>query len=449
MPGCCASDTDCEDDSICTSDSCTDSGECENEPIEDCCESKEDCNDDNECTFDACQNNLCVHVPTPNAEGCCATDEDCLVENDACILSSWCMPATATCEHDAVECDDGDPCTLDECVDGECIATTDNSPEECCLSDADCDDQKLCTVDTCTPQVGCNHSDIPFCCEVDDDCNDDTAQTTDTCVANVCQYCEDFTFEIEQVPVDIVFVVDQSTSMTDKIDLVRTYLNDFAAYITTAGVDYHVLLVATRYQGENAICIDPPLAGENCKDSDTFRQINKQVGSHNGLQLVMENINDIEAFMRPNSQRQFVLISDDESDVGALTFDFFLIAQGDYDGYTFHSIIGQAIPSCATGVGNIYAQLSNGTGGLLVDICSADWTQSFQQLGDSTATASQSFPLTHPADVASLDVVIGGLPATAGFDYTYDAQSHRIILTDPLPPPDTAINVCYKPFGAP
>ncbi len=45
------------------------------------------------------------------------------------------------------DCDDGNECTIDECVDGECVYTP-----------VDCDDDDPCTADSCDPEVGCIHT---------------------------------------------------------------------------------------------------------------------------------------------------------------------------------------------------------------------------------------------------------------------------------------------------
>ena len=59
------------------------------------------------------------------------------------------------------DCDDADPCTIDDCVGGVCV----NDP-------IDCDDADACTVDSCSGGV-CFNDPI--------DCNDGDACTADSC----------------------------------------------------------------------------------------------------------------------------------------------------------------------------------------------------------------------------------------------------------------------------
>jgi hypothetical protein len=63
-------------------------------------------------------------------------------------------------------CDDGDPCTIDECVDGECVFTP-----------MDCDDGDPCTIDRCVDGK---------CVFTPMDCDDGDPCTSDACVDGVC-----------------------------------------------------------------------------------------------------------------------------------------------------------------------------------------------------------------------------------------------------------------------
>ncbi len=86
------------------------------------------------------------------------------------------------CCNTAAECDDGDVCTTDECVDHAC----DYGPiPDCCHTAAECSDGDACTTDTCEGNE-CVNAPIPECCDSDADCNDGNACTADACdTANV------------------------------------------------------------------------------------------------------------------------------------------------------------------------------------------------------------------------------------------------------------------------
>ena len=82
-------------------------------------------------------------------------------------------PDTAPVCQSSAECDDGDPCTNDECDRwaGKCVHQS-----SCCTSAADCDDGQVCTEDVCEGGA-CKHAPRQGCCEGNADCDDDGCGT--------------------------------------------------------------------------------------------------------------------------------------------------------------------------------------------------------------------------------------------------------------------------------
>jgi hypothetical protein len=67
-------------------------------------------------------------------------------------------------------------------------------------------------------------------------------------------------------PVDIIFVVDNSCSMTNEVTAIQNNINvNFANIIAASGVDYRVILIADYgTTGSESLCINPPLSGAPC-----------------------------------------------------------------------------------------------------------------------------------------------------------------------------------------
>jgi hypothetical protein len=85
-------------------------------------------------------------------------------------------------EDTTPECDDKNPCTSDEWIEGECVSTYVYGI--CCTANPMCDDADPCTLDKCIDGY-CEHEDT--CCVVDTDCDDNDPQcTTDSCVVGQC-----------------------------------------------------------------------------------------------------------------------------------------------------------------------------------------------------------------------------------------------------------------------
>ena len=169
------------------------------------------CDDGNPCTTDSCGGDA----------GCTneATTAPCDADGTVCTAGDACSEGKCV-KGAALDCDDGNPCTVDSChavlgcrniaADGKaCDDGNACSTGEACLAGAcagakakDCDDGKACTIDACDPKDGsctnavttgllcddgdaCTHTDL---CAVDGSCvgktvtcDDGDACTSDSC----------------------------------------------------------------------------------------------------------------------------------------------------------------------------------------------------------------------------------------------------------------------------
>jgi hypothetical protein len=129
---------------------------------------------------------------------CCDADRPCddgdACTTDACVDGECRFERRADCCLRDVDCDDGDPCTTERC-DGDnnggvCVA---ESIVGCCADITACDDSNPCTEDRCPIAEGdttglCLHA--PLCCAKDTDCDDGDPCTAGTCLSGQCQYRE-------------------------------------------------------------------------------------------------------------------------------------------------------------------------------------------------------------------------------------------------------------------
>jgi hypothetical protein len=241
----------CTDDGDeCTADNCN-GGTCTHPATGACeCKSVEDCDDSNPCTDEVCTDNQCVYTnntgPCPDdgndcrddicVSGTCqhpnkAANADCTDDGDDCT-SDVCNgavcthPANGQCECDnAIDCNDNNPCTDEDCVNMQCMYTNNTGPcgadtspctdDVCangtcthpfntgpCTPDASmctndvcgaqglcthititCDDDNDCTTDTCVPATGCVFTNNTLACATDND-----ACTDDVCAGGVCTH---------------------------------------------------------------------------------------------------------------------------------------------------------------------------------------------------------------------------------------------------------------------
>ena len=149
-----------------------------------------DCDDKNPCTLDTCDKEKgCLHEPQSNIP---------------CQTQSLCAPGVCMEGHclapPEADCDDGNPCTEDECDPTlGCLYTKlDNVPcddsNACTLDDKcvqgvctgvplNCNDGNICTLDACDPITGCYHDiEDNACCQAGVSiCDDGNICTDDFC----------------------------------------------------------------------------------------------------------------------------------------------------------------------------------------------------------------------------------------------------------------------------
>jgi len=130
--------------------------------------------------------------------------------------------------------------------------------------------------------------------------------------------------------VDIIFVIDNSSSMSDEIDAVRRNINDnFARVIADSGVDYRVVLLSRFGSEGTQVCIDPPLASEDCgagiwgAQSEVLSHYDVEIQSNDAFCRILETFDRPDpaqlmpegwgARLRSDAQKVFVVITDDSA----------------------------------------------------------------------------------------------------------------------------------------
>ena len=344
------------------------------------------------------------------------------------------------------DCNGADIKCPPKCPDGVC-----NGNENCQTCPQDCG--KCCGNNKCEPAFGENcKTCVPDCGQCPPTCGDGVCNGKETCLTcpkdcGQCPTkCDTFTYGVTARAVDIVFIIDQSGSMSQEISSVKAYLNQFSSYIAGVKIDYRVIMLAKRGTSTYYICIPPPLGGANCADNTRYKQVDQLINSWDSLKQYQAHAATIEGFMRKNSLRQIVEITDDRSYyVTAAAFNSWIKARPGYSDYIFHSIVGLNPGGCVASVGQQYIDLSNMTKGMKFHICNANWNSLFQQLGKSVAgSATAQYPLTKTPLLNKVDVTYNGVKKTQGVHYAYIPGSNWVQLKAPYPANNTTIKICYQ-----
>src|SRR5205814_9267219 len=130
--------------------------------------------------------------------------------------------------------------------------------------------------------------------------------------------------------------------------------------------------------------------------------------------------------------------------------DFFRQVKGKFNAglVSFNAIVGDPGSGCndnnqQAAAGDRYVSVANSTGGKWYSICSADWAQVARDLSLGAFQGRVQFPLTRPADPATIVVTMNGAQQTAGTDYTFDQPTNSVIFKA-APPPAATIVVDYN-----
>jgi hypothetical protein len=207
--------------------------------------------------------------------------------------------------------------------------------------------------------------------------------------------------------VDIIWFIDTSGSMAQETAWVQQNINAFATFIGTKNLDYRVIMVAQPTFFIMGICVPPPLGGPNCTNGPKYMHIKEKVGSSNGLEKLVETYPKWQAFLRPQTTKNFVAVTDDDSAKPASWFSAELAKlknPGFPNGFVFHSIASfgpDPSKGCATGAsyGKVYETLSNQTGGTKFKVCLQDWKPIFNSLAQSVIQSAKppcSYKLPNP-----------------------------------------------------
>jgi hypothetical protein len=228
-------------------------------------------------------------------------------------------------------------------------------------------------------------------------------------------------------PIDIIYVVDSSGSMSNEAERVQENMNDFSIALGSLSLDYRVVMITTS----SYVSVPPPLGG-----SDRYMLIDRPVSSNEPLQALLDEFSVYSSFLRRSAITHFVAVTDDESDVTAADFRT-QMERNLMRNFTLHAIASEMAtpsftnpdgacqvssgfpPEGAASPGIQYYDLARMTGGLTFSICtpSEEWAMLFSLLTAAIAVP-QALPCRYDVPPApggmTLDPFLVNLVYTTG-----------------------------------
>ncbi len=241
------------------------------------------------------------------------------------------------------------------------------------------------------------------------------------------------TADVKLGPADIVWIIDGSASMLDELAAVQENITAFASSIAAAGIDHHVVMLAT-----GDVAATTPLGS----DASHYSFVPALVDSHNALQLLIDQYPQYQAFLRPAAALHFIVVTDDESFVLAQDFQtqmektagkkfmFHAIASEDVNGLACVGACGLPIVCGGFAPGRQYYALADATGGQKISICVSDWSQVFGPLQKAVIESAPlpcDYAIPAPPAGESLD------PNKVNLDFSGPASAKKTFPRAPTP----------------
>lgn len=280
--------------------------------------------------------------------------------------------------------------------------------------------------------------------------------------------------------IDILFVVDDSGSMSDNqrdlgrnfksfIQLAKTFNVDFQLGVTTTDTGGNNPFGGNKTPGE--LRGSPTIMTNSTPNLETIFQQNVNVGTNGsakeaGLEAArlalshpLATTGKNKGFLRKDASLAVIVVSDepDQSPQAVQYYiNFFRNIKGvrNVDQFRFSAVIGydpvtkknQCSKSGAGGSASAssqgrYLAVANATRGVAASICT-DWAGTLRQLGALSFGLRSQFFLTRPADPTTVKVKVNGTAAPST-DWSYDAQTNSVVFKKP-PAAGVTISVNYR-----
>jgi hypothetical protein len=272
--------------------------------------------------------------------------------------------------------------------------------------------------------------------------------------------------------VDVLWVLDNSGSMSDDLLQLSNAIGSFIAPLTSLGIDYHVAVTTTDTMVENGRFLGPIITGQSTDPVQAFRsQIDSagDLGSADeaGLDASYRALTNASllagpnaGFLRTAANLAVVVVSDEDdySQISVPDYNRWLNNfKGDPTRTSFSGLVGPAAGGLAacSGVGGggtasaapRYHTVIRQTEGTWGDFCTLQLSPFFSALASLAAGLQSSFPLSAtPSTVGDIDVTVSGVGIPYGLPngWTYDATTNAVALGGTsIPQPGNSIEIHY------
>ena len=259
----------------------------------------------------------------------------------------------------------------------------------------------------------------------------------------------------EQVMLDILFVIDNSCSMSDEQTELASNADLFINPLSISGADFHIGVIttdSTMLRGNVMTPTSPSLlldfqnaivAGTSGNATEKGLQMARDAllpGGTAGLGSV---------FFREAANLAVIIVSDeDDFSLDPVTnyVSDMMATKSSGTLFSLHSVAGLYPSSSCADPAERYDEAVFLSSGQFFDICTSDWGYQVEQLAEDSLVPILQYLLSDDPIVDSIEVYIDGLLMTEG--WYYDPSTNSINFdVDYAPPADSLIEVDYGIYG--
>lgn len=204
--------------------------------------------------------------------------------------------------------------------------------------------------------------------------------------------------------IDMVWVIDNSVSMIEEINIIRENLGYFLLSIEDrAHLNFTVI---TNNKGNYGMALSPWALSRG------YVQIPQAINSRDSLIRFLEHLPKMRNLsLRANSQKIIVVVTDDNSDLSANVFLKSLQSSMNLSDVKLFGFVGlgRTESPCMDNVGTHYINLAHHTGGKVFNICETDWRPHFDTLIKDVGTITKTEFTLPSRPKSDLVVTVDGL----------------------------------------
>jgi len=270
------------------------------------------------------------------------------------------------------------------------------------------------------------------------------AATQSAAAALVDEHIDEFYIEGDP-PTDIMFVVDQSCSMGDDQERLRTNFDYFISNLEGFTDDWQIIVGNNEGGCYNTGSILRPSTPDY--QSAFSQAVSSGTDDHidDPERLLTTAYNGVyntdagecnSGFMREDAVLHVILVSDEEEQSASPLslaqgiMDKKFLQTADYSMVRISAIAGDVPGGCATAdPGYGYDEAVTASGGVFLSICETDWTPYMEELAQTSVNPT-TFELSDSPWEPTLEVFINDAPVPAA-DWVYDAAANAIEFINP------------------